>query len=82
MDEKSLRNWIDMISFCMDDMLLYLDTHPQDQNALNYMEQYQNLRKEAVKVFSMRFYPLTVDEAENGNMWRWVTSPWPWEGGC
>ena len=33
---EKLLHYIDMVSFAVDDVLLYLDTHPCDQDALAY----------------------------------------------
>lgn len=82
MDKKGLLHWIDMVSFCMYDMALYLDTHPDDKEAMEYFNQYQRLRKEAVSVYSKKYEPLLLDEAAPDCKWKWVLSPWPWEGGC
>ena len=45
---------IDDASFAMDDVILYLDTHPDDRNALNYYRYVVALRKEAVKAYEHR----------------------------
>ena len=36
MNQKELYEWIMMLGFCAVDMMLYLDTHPDDEEALNY----------------------------------------------
>lgn len=83
MNQHNLLHWIDMISFCMVDMELYLDTHPDDKEAIKYFEQYKALRNEAVTVYSNKFTPLLLDCADNDQKWKWATSAWPWEkGGC
>ena len=35
-------------SFAVDDVILYLDTHPDDQDALNYYQYVSELRKQAM----------------------------------
>ena len=34
-DKKKLLNYIDTVSFALIDTTLYLDTHPNDQKAIN-----------------------------------------------
>ena len=36
MSQRELYDWIAMLGFCAVDMMLYLDTHPDDEDALNY----------------------------------------------
>ena len=45
-------------SFAVDDIVLYLDTHPDDMNALNYYNYVVRLRKEAVDAYQQQFGPL------------------------
>ncbi len=69
-------------SFAMDDVTLFLDTHPCDRNALNYYHYVVNLRKEAMKAYQCQCGPLMIDSVESGNNWNWIDDKWPWEGGC
>ena len=39
MNQKELYEWIMMLGFCAVDMMLYLDTHPDDEEALNDVAQ-------------------------------------------
>lgn len=83
-----LLNYIDEVSFAVDDMLLYLDTHPFDTDALSYHREMVSRRRAALDIFARRFGPLTIDTTNeiSGNSWEWVMQPWPWEpmqkGGC
>lgn len=68
------------IGFAMDDVVLYLDTHPMDQQALEYYQQVRRLRDEAVSQYEASVGPLffsSVDVGRNG--WNWINDPWPWE---
>ena len=42
MDKRSLMQKIYELGFAMDDMALYLDTHPKDKRALNYIMNFTN----------------------------------------
>ena len=77
---RKLMKRIDDASFAMDDVILYLDTHPDDRNALNYYRYVVALRKEAVKAYEASFGPLTIEDADDACTWSWLTERWPWEG--
>lgn len=81
MTQIQLMNCINEVSFALDDLLLYLDTHPYDNNALQYADQFIHQRNAAVAVYSRKFAPLTIDSAEvsQTSSWNWILQPWPWE---
>ncbi len=78
-DREKLMQYIEEISFAMDDVVLYLDTHPNDQNALNYYEKIRVLRQQAVDSYTEHCGPLTFRDIKNCDYWAWVKQPWPWE---
>lgn len=83
--KKDLLHWIDHVSFAVDDVKLFLDTHPQNQEALAFFEKKQSERNCALHEYAKHFGPLTVDTAHTScNSWDWINSPWPWQqkGGC
>lgn len=81
LEKEKLFQWINMISFVVDDALLYLDTHPEDKEAIEYFNHFCELRNQALKEYALCYEPLTIDTALSDNEWRWVKAPWPWEGG-
>ena len=78
--KQSLMQQINEASFAMDDVLLFLDTHPNDAAAMQYYKNVVAMRKNAMEAYERQFGPLMVDGV-NGNCWDWVTEKWPWEGG-
>lgn len=80
-EQKRLMNWINMVSFMVDDIQLYLDTHPCDKEALEHFEHYKDLRVQALEEYARCYGPLTVDTTSDYDEWAWVMQPWPWEGG-
>ncbi len=76
-----LMNLIDQASFAMDDVLLFLDTHPGNMAALNYYHQIIRMRREAMDAYQNSCGPLMVDQVRSDQYWTWVEGPWPWEGG-
>ena len=79
---RKLMKRIDDASFAMDDVILYLDTHPDDRNALNYYRYVVALRKEAVKAYEASFGPLTIEDADDACNGPRLQSAGPWEGRC
>lgn len=80
MNANELLEQIRALMFTVNDLSLYLDTHPCDQRALSahrqYSEQLQNLRN----MYQAQYGPLTIYQPVN-NWENWVNSPWPWERG-
>lgn len=66
--------------FTVHEAVLYLDTHPNDQNALEYYRRKQQQLTQASENYQKVVGPIracTVDTSSGG--WRWVETPWPWE---
>ena len=79
--KQVLLKQINESSFAIDDILLFLDTHPNDCNAMQYYREMAAVRQNAMDAYQKEFGPLNVDSVY-GNCWSWVTEKWPWEGGC
>lgn len=69
-------------SFVLDDLRIYLDTHPYDQEALDYWRKVERVRNEAVEEYTKCFGPINSYKVDVSNRWTWVDEPWPWEGRC
>lgn len=81
-NEGTLLSKIDQVSFILDDLTLYLDTHADDQNALALYKDYSAKRNELKKEFARTNYPLTRDCVIEGmnTAFSWQDGPIPWEG--
>ena len=81
---KELMDWINIVSFAADDAKLFLDTHPCDQDALEYFNEFKCQRIQALNEYAKYYGPLTLDTADSQTeRWNWINDPWPWqEGGC
>lgn len=79
-----LMRTINEVSLAVNDIALYLNTHPDDENALAYFREKVMERNEALKEYAVNYGPLTIDTAKDdcSRQWDWVMQPWPWEGGC
>jgi len=58
---------------------LFLDTHPQNINALKHYEYYQNRINDLTNEYEKMYGSLTVKLANNSDRWTWCDGPWPWE---
>ncbi len=82
MTRQQLLQWIDEVSFAVTDISLYLDTHPDDADALAFFHHYNEERKKALELYSKNYAPLTLDLVRSDDdHWIWASEPWPWEGG-
>ncbi len=78
----SMLNQVYQTGFAVDDALLFLDTHPSDQNALAYYQQACSLYQNAVQAYENQCGPLFMTDVTDRNYWTWINDPWPWEGRC
>lgn len=72
---------INEASFAVNDILLFLDTHPNCKEAINYYQEMMLLRKKYLEEYSSLYGPLTVDTAylSDDDCWKWALQPFPWE---
>ena len=83
--KKDLMDQIYLYSFAVDDAKLFLDTHPEDEDALAYFYECSRMRNQALKEYAKNFGPLTIATVTDScsDKWDWIDSPWPGqEGGC
>ena len=77
---------INEVSFAIDDLLLYLDTHPCCEKGMALYRDYTEKRKKLLKEYAQCYGPLTIDDAieNSADTWKWMEQPFPWEreGGC
>ncbi len=77
--QSQLMNQIQSYAFAINDLILYLDTHPNDEKALSLHNDYANEYRKIYEEYERRFGPLSIYCP--CNTYRWIASPWPWEGG-
>ncbi|WP_246240814.1 spore coat protein CotJB [Anaerocolumna sedimenticola] len=71
---------VQAVCFALDDLRLFLDTHPYEKEAISNYEQYKNQRKQILQEYEQNFGPILAYNVKQENQWTWVESPWPWEG--
>ena len=67
------------LGFAINELALYLDTHRDDQEALELYRQYQDLYHKGMMLYSKEQGPLNHMCSGQGNQYRWLDDPWPWE---
>lgn len=85
-DRETVMKALYEISFFLNDLTLYLDTHPDDQVSIGLYNQFNADRKKLMQRMEVDFYPLTatciVDARGNEDHFSWNDGPLPWEGAC
>ncbi len=86
-ERETLLTKINQISFYLDDLTLYLDTHTTDTQAIQLYHEKVKECAELRKQFAQQYYPLTrlcIPNCIDGNKdnFSWQSGPIPWEGAC
>ncbi len=80
--KEKLYKVIQMYGFALDEVRIYLDTHPNCKKGLAYYHKYNKLKKEAVSEYIKIYGPLKSSQVESHDNWTWATECWPWERSC
>lgn len=76
MNKDKLLRRVNSLGFAMHELRLFLDTHPNDTEALEMFNSYQKKYEAAKSEYEKQFGPLTL----NGyNTDEWLNDPWPWD---
>ena len=67
------------LGFALNELALYLDTHPDDKEALELYRQYQKLYKNGLSEYERQCGPMNHLSTDDGKEYRWLQDPWPWE---
>lgn len=68
------------VQFVLVELNLYLDNHPNDQEAVNQYNQLVSEREQLVNQFENLFGPLfNFGQNTSKFPWQWVNEPWPWQ---
>lgn len=71
---------IGQYSFMAHEMNLYLDTHPNDREALNKFQEFRDKANELIKNYERKYGPLSLSgNVSSQTPFNWVTTEWPWE---
>ena len=68
------------LQFALIELNLFLDTHPNCQDALCDFNEYAEKFDAAVCAYEKKNGPLfNFGLSESGYPWQWATNPWPWD---
>lgn len=76
---EQLMRQIQNVGFAVNDLNLFLDSHPDDKDALAYFKELSGQYDALVANYTGHFGPLTVTDTENSDYFDWIATPWPWE---
>lgn len=75
-DERMKR--VQQLSFAKCETELFLDTHPDCRQALDYYHRILAELEAACLEYQANHGPLTADQSST-ERWDWVDTPWPWQ---
>jgi len=76
---RELLRKIQIYSFAAVDHGLFLNTHPNCEEALCALQDALDKKAEAVDLYERAFGPLTLDSMQSSCGYDWIEHPWPWE---
>ena len=78
-ERATLLRKLDAYAFAAFDWNLYLDTHPDDKDAIAMFHKMHKKATELKMEYESKYGPLTASSSDNPDFWDWISSPWPWE---
>ena len=85
-NREEMMSHLAAVSFAINDLTLYLDTHPDCPKGTALFYQLLEERLNLLTAFADKFYPLTQTSMVTGNFnqnqYGWSEGPMPWEGAC
>ena len=70
---------VQVLAFAVQELALYLDTHPEDTEALELYRQYQQLYQKVSQAYEREKRPLNHAAPDQGDTYAWLDDPWPGE---
>ena len=70
---------ISSAQFAAWELHIYLDTHPNDKQAMESYKKYKARANELIAQYEAQFGPLKTADTMGDSRWEWINEPWPWE---
>ena len=67
------------LGFAVQDLGLYLDTHPHDREVMALYREYQKRYDACAEDYKRKYGPLNRRQVPDTECYQWMTGPWPWE---
>ena len=85
-NREEMMSRLTAVSFALNDLTLYLDTHPDCPKGTELFYKLLDERLTLLSEFAGSFYPLTqismITGHYNKDQYGWSEGPMPWEGAC
>lgn len=78
-DRKKLLKEVMEYDFVLNELILFLDTHPNDCEALDMYRDIQAKCEQAKARYEEHFGALCSSKVKAKDQWTWLAGPWPWE---
>ena len=75
----TMKTELQVLAFAIQELALYLDTHRDDQEALELYQSYQEVYHKCMKEYTHNCRPLNHRTPTKGQRYQWLDDPWPWE---
>ena len=77
--QKTHMTDLQALSFAIQELALYLDTHRDDREALELYRAYQQMYNNAKEQYGSKCGPLNHAMVTDSERYAWLDDPWPWE---
>ncbi len=67
------------LQFTVLELVLYLNTHPEDRRALKNHNKYARRLSDLLEKYQNKYQPLVNEYPGADYPWNWINEPWPWE---
>ena len=67
------------LDFVIKELNLYLDTHPNDKDALVMLHSMNKLMAEGSETYVKMYGPISISDLTSGDAYTWLNNPWPWD---
>lgn len=78
-DEHELMRELMEVQFLVIELHLYLDTHPNDMEALRLYNEAAMFLHRLMQHYQREYGMLMAHTPDGREEWQWIDSPWPWE---
>lgn len=75
----TMKSELQVMAFVIQELALYLDTHPDDCEALEMYRAYQKLYDKAMAEYAEKCRPTKHHTPVSHDRYTWLDDPWPWE---
>ncbi len=66
------------LAFAINDLNLYLDLHPENNEMFDLFKKYVIEEKNLKREYEKKYGPLSLTHT-TGNKYDWINDPWPWD---